>query len=83
MPHLTWMFGKETLVLVVIAILVAAPAVRYVGTVWLQEFPHRVAVGFDILTTAGCLVLLAAFFTNGVLALRAARANPVDTLRYE
>jgi putative ABC transport system permease protein len=82
-PRLIWMFGKETLVLVVISILVAAPVVRYVGNVWLEEFPHRVAIGLDTLAGPGCLVLLAAIFTVGVLALKAARSNPVEALRYE
>jgi len=82
-PRLIWTFGKETLVLVIISILVAVPVVRYVGNVWLQEFPNRVAIGVDTLAWPTCLVLLAAVLTNNLLVIRAARANPVEALRYE
>ena len=50
---------------------------------WLQTFAYRVDIAPRIFLLAGLIVFMIAMLTVGYHVSRAARANPVDTLRYE
>jgi len=50
---------------------------------YLQEFPYRVSLGVGTFGSGGLLAIILAMLTAGYQSLRAARANPVDALRYE
>jgi putative ABC transport system permease protein len=50
---------------------------------WLQNFAYRTTIGIGIFMVSGFLALLITMITVGFQAVRAARANPVDSLRYE
>jgi putative ABC transport system permease protein len=50
---------------------------------WLQNFAYRINIGWWMLVLAGLLALLIALLTVSYQAVKAARANPVDALRYE
>jgi putative ABC transport system permease protein len=68
---------------VLLANLVAWPAAWYLLHRWLQGFLYRAPVRFDIFIAAGLTALVIALVTIGGQSLKAARANPVDSLRYE
>lgn len=75
--------GKDLLLLIAVAVVIATPISFYVMNEWLHGFATR--VGLSVLTFAlPCLcVLLVAAFTISIHTLKAARTNPVKSLRYE
>ncbi len=77
------LLSKEFLQLVLIAFVVAIPLGYFVADRWLQEFAYRIDVGPGIFVLAGSVALLIALLTVGYQSVRAALADPVESLRYE
>ena len=50
---------------------------------WLQNYAYQIDMEIWIFITAGFAVLLTALLSVSYQAVRAAVADPVDTLRYE
>jgi ABC-type antimicrobial peptide transport system permease subunit len=50
---------------------------------WLQNFAYRTELNWWIFTLAGIIALGIAFLTVSWQSWRAAKRNPVETLRYE
>jgi putative ABC transport system permease protein len=50
---------------------------------WLQGFLYRAPIRLDIFVVAGLATLAIALITIASQSIRTARANPVDSLRYE
>jgi len=69
--------------LIVIANVIAWPAAYFAVGRWLQDFPYRVDAGPGAFVQTATLILVIALLTVGFQALKAARANPVDSLRHE
>jgi putative ABC transport system permease protein len=69
--------------LVLIAILVATPFSWYVMDKWLHVYAYQIDVSWWIFALAGSIALAIALATVSFNAIRAARANPVDSLRTE
>ncbi len=69
--------------LVAIAFILAAPAAWYAMNKWLQNFAYRITIGWWVFALAGGLALVIALVTVSYQAIKAALANPVETLRYE
>ena len=61
----------------------AAPLAYYVMNQWLQNFAYRIDFGLDIFILAGLLALAITLATVSWQTIRAATANPVESLRYE
>ena len=81
--HILFRFTREFLGLVLLAFLVAAPLGYFVMRTWLDTFAYRIDLhaGFFGLTLLASV--LVAWGTVGYRAVRAAVANPVDSLRDE
>ncbi len=77
------LLSSEFVKLVLVANLIAWPLAYYVMTRWLQGFAYRTAIGIWIFILAGAIALAVALITVGAHAVKAATANPVDSLRYE
>jgi putative ABC transport system permease protein len=75
--------SKDLAGLVLLANVVAWPAAWYLLRRWLQGFLYRAPIRLDIFIAAGVIALAIALVTIGSLSIRTARANPVDSLRYE
>ncbi len=69
--------------LVLLAFLIASPVAWYFMHQWLRNFAYRIDIGWTIFGVTALLALGIAFFTIGVQAWRAARANPVKNMRTE
>ena len=69
--------------LVLISIVIAFPAAWIVLHKWLENYPYRITLGPGIFLGTAVLVFLIALFTVASQAIRAARANPVTSLRSE
>jgi putative ABC transport system permease protein len=77
------LLSKDFVRLVALAFLLAAP-VAWIGmNKWLRDFAYRVTISWWIFALTALLVLVITLLTIGFRALRAASANPVDSLRNE
>lgn len=76
-------FSRELLVLIVLAFLIAAPVAYYIMDYWLSDFEYRIDMNIWVFVIAVGFTLLVAGLTTGFRSLRAAQANPVDSLRSE
>jgi hypothetical protein len=77
------LLSKEFVVLVVLANIIAWPVAYYVMTKWLKNFAYRTEIGFVTFLFSGFLALIIAILTVCFQSIKAALANPVDSLRYE
>jgi len=68
---------------VVLANVVAWPLAYFFMKSWLTNFAYRVNMSWWIFIVSAILGLLIAIFTVSFQALKAARNNPVNSLRYE
>jgi putative ABC transport system permease protein len=68
---------------VVIAIVPAAAIGWWVSFQWLSGFAYRVELNLFIFVVAGISAIVIAWATVGYQSIKAARANPVDSLRHE
>jgi putative ABC transport system permease protein len=68
---------------VFIAIVIASPLAWFAMNKWLQDFAYRQNIQWWILAIAGVVALAIAFVTISFQAIKAAIANPVDSLRSE
>jgi putative ABC transport system permease protein len=74
---------KEFIVLVFIAIVPAATIGWWVSSQWLSGFAYRVDINLFIFLITGVSAVAIAWLTVGYQSIKAARANPVDSLRHE
>ena len=82
-PGLVALLSKEIAVLVLVAFVVAVP-VAYLGLdQWLGDFASRTSLAWWMFGLAGAGTLAIALLTVGYQAVRAATADPVESLRYE
>jgi putative ABC transport system permease protein len=80
---LVFLLSKEFLVLVSLALLIAIPVTWWVMHSWLRDYAYRIAIQWWVFALGGALALLIALTTVGLQALRAALANPIDSLHSE
>jgi putative ABC transport system permease protein len=50
---------------------------------WLSDYTYRITIGWGIFVVGGLLAIVIALATVSFQAIRAARANPVRSLRSE
>ncbi|MDN5211283.1 ABC transporter permease [Fulvivirgaceae bacterium BMA12] len=77
------LLSKEFLQLIIIACVLGLPLVYFIMDNWLQDFATRVRVNWLLLLLASLTVVIVAFFAMSYQTLKAARLNPVDSLKYE
>ncbi|MEJ2636783.1 MAG: hypothetical protein P8184_16015, partial [Calditrichia bacterium] len=82
-PGTVMLLAKEFTRYVLYANLIAWPVAWYVMNRWLQNFAYRIDIGWWVFALAGGLALLIAILTVSAQAIKAALANPVESLRYE
>ncbi len=77
------MLLKDIVGLVILSAIIATPIVWLAMNKWLQHFAYRINISWWIFFTAGALALLIALATISFQAIKAAVANPVNSLRTE
>ena len=82
-PALVVLLSKEFIRLVFIAFVLAGPVAYFAMNRWLESFAYRVEVGPMVFVITLVSVLVIAWMSVSYQAIRAARANPVQSLRYE
>lgn len=68
---------------VLIAFLIAAPLAWWATHHWLEGFAYRTSLSWWIFLLSGLVMIFFAFVTLSLQTIRAARANPVDSLGAE
>jgi len=80
---ITLLLSKEFVKWILLANIVAWPLALYMMNKWLQNFADKASIGWFVLVFAAITTLLIATFSFIFQAVKAAYANPVDSLRYE
>ncbi|MBS1504277.1 MAG: FtsX-like permease family protein, partial [Bacteroidetes bacterium] len=70
-------------VLVLISAVISAPAAWWAMRKWLENYPYRININAWIFLLAAVFVLLIALVTVSFQTIKAAVANPVNSLRSE
>jgi putative ABC transport system permease protein len=81
--RIVMLISKEFIILISIAFVVAVPVGYYFINKWLQDFAYRITIGWWMFALAGALVIIIALLTMSFKAIKAAIANPVESLRTE
>ncbi len=79
----TVLLSKDFIRLVLVAIVIAAPAGWFIMTKWLQGFAYRTPIHWWVFALAGLGAIIIALITVSFQAIKAAVANPVKSLRAE
>ena len=77
------MLSKDFLKLVIISIFIASPFAFLIMSKWLQSYAYRVQISWSVFLIAGMLAILIALITISFQSIKAAKANPVKSLRTE
>ena len=80
---ITYILTKDFLKLVLFAFLIASPIAWYVMKQWLQNYAYRIDLSIWFFIGAGAIAIVIALLTIGTRTIKAARANPVKSLRTE
>jgi putative ABC transport system permease protein len=80
---LAGLLSREVVVIVGAAAALASPPAFYFARAWLRDFAFRISIEPWMFVATGATVLAIAILSIAFRAIRAAAANPVDTLRYE
>lgn len=75
--------NKNFAILVLIASVIAIPLSWYLMNRWLQDFSYRMEMPWWVFGLAGFVALGIAFLTVSFHSIRAALANPIESLRNE
>jgi putative ABC transport system permease protein len=81
--QIVFLLSRDFLTLVLVAFFVSAPIAWWLIDGWLKSFAYHIPVYWWIFAIAGLLATVIALFTVSFQAVRAAMANPVDSLRSE
>lgn len=77
------LLSKEFLVLVLVSVLVAVPIAWWAANKWLEGFAYKIEIEWWMFVLSGFVALAIGLLTISVLTIRAALANPVESLRAE
>ncbi|HUZ58539.1 MAG TPA: ABC transporter permease [Hanamia sp.] len=75
--------SKDFLMLVGIAFLISVPVTWWAMHNWLQDFAYRINIHWWVFALAGIVAILISVLTISFQAIKAAVANPIDSLRME
>jgi len=81
--QITTLLTKEFLYMILIGTLMAWPVAYYFTGNWLDNYSYRIGFVWWPYLTAGAIALLIAVATASSQTIKAARKNPVDSLKYE
>lgn len=83
MSGIVGLLSKDFVKLVLIAVVIASPVAWWAMNKWLEDFAYRIDIQWWMFTAAGLVAAVIALLTVSWQAIRAAVANPVESLRDE
>jgi putative ABC transport system permease protein len=81
--QITALLSRDFLRLVVLAFVLAVPLAWWLGRRWLADYAYQIDIQWWHFAVAGAGTLLLALVTVNLQSIRAALADPVDSLRNE
>jgi putative ABC transport system permease protein len=81
--NVLYILSKQFLLLVIVAFALAIPVTWWIMHNWLQDFAYRINIKWWVFGVAGALALTIAAVTVSFQAIKAAMANPIQSLRTE
>ncbi len=82
-PQITSLLSFDFIKLVFISILIASPIAWWAMTNWLKDFEYRIHIEWYYFVFAGLAAILISLATISYQSIKAALANPVNSLRDE
>jgi putative ABC transport system permease protein len=80
---ITRLLSRDFLRLVILAVALATPLAWYLISKWLEGFAYRISVSWWVFPVAGMVAVVIACLTVSYQSIRAAVANPAQSLRTE
>ena len=77
------LLSKDFMYLISISLLIASPLAYYFMSIWIQKYTYRIDITFWVFFTAGVGAIAITLLTVSFQAIKAARSNPVLSLRTE
>ena len=77
------LLSKDFLKLVIISIIIASPIAWFVMNKWLESFAYKIDISWVYFAITSIAAILIALITISFQAIKAAVANPVESLRTE
>jgi len=81
--NIVYIFSKEFALLILISFVISAPLGWYLMHQWLQNYAFHIKPGPGVFLAAISISMIIASVSVGYKAIRAALANPVNSLRSE
>ncbi len=82
--HSIWqLLSKQFIILVIVSLLIAIPIGYFFSSQWLMKYSYRININFWIFALAGGIILGITLLTVSFQAIKAALANPVESLKTE
>ena len=81
--HILVLLSKDYMQLLIISMIIAIPVANYFITDWLKGFAYKIPLQWWMFVLPGVMVLWVALLSISSKTFKAARKNPVDSLRYE
>jgi ABC-type antimicrobial peptide transport system permease subunit len=78
---IVYLFSKEFVVLIGVAFAISTPIAKYYMQQWLRDYAYRITVSWWVFAAGGLAALIIALVTISFHAIKAAKANPVKSLR--
>lgn len=77
------LLSKDFMKLVLISIIIAIPIAWFYMQNWLQDYSYRIDINWWVFIIAGLMAIVIAMLTVSFQAIRAAIANPAESLKTE
>ncbi len=81
--NIVMLLSKDFIRLIVVAFVIASPVAWFIMHSWLQNYAYRINISWWVFFAAGILAVMIALATISFQAIKAAIANPVESLRTE
>jgi putative ABC transport system permease protein len=81
--QITLMMIRDFSLYIILSLVIALPAVWFIARWWLNEFSFRIDLKAGLFLLASLITVVVAILTVLYHAVRTARTNPVNALRYE
>ena len=81
--NITALLSKDFVLLVIFSIIIASPIAWFAMDKWMGSYSYRINISWVVFFASGILAIMIALFTVSFQSIKAAVANPVDSLRSE
>jgi len=81
--NLLTLLSKDYFNLVFTATIISIPLIYFIASEWLNNYPSRIEISAWFFLLPVIAILLLVILVSGFQTIKAAKANPVDNLKYE